>query len=95
MNSDYLFRETDIDHVNGIEHCNITTSDKAVKNRLANLAKKYPDQCVLIADNDDSSVWYHVPWKWICIRPPVKKNISEERRKELSEMMRNMRSNKE
>lgn len=95
MNSDFMFRETDIDHVNGVEHCNVTTGDKVVKNRLAKLAKEHPDQVVLMADNADSSVWYHVPWKWIQIRPPRKINMSEERRQELAEKMRSMSRNTE
>ena len=95
MNSDFMFRETDIDHVNGVEHCNVTTGDKVIKNRLSKLAKEHPDEVVLMADNKDGSVWYHVPWKWIQIRPPRKLNLSEEQRKEMAERIRRISKNTE
>ena len=44
------------------------------------------------AVNEDGSMLFHVPREWLTIRPPVKLNISEERRAELSEQMRRIRN---
>lgn len=89
---DMTFNETVIDHVNGAEICSVTSGDRKIKNALAKLHEKRPDDVVMMALNDDGSVWYHVPWDYIHISPPRKLNISEDRRRELSERMRNMPS---
>ena len=93
--NDLSFCETDIDHINGEDICSITTSDRKVKNLLAKLQSQHPDEVVPMAFNQDGSVWYHLPWDYIKIVPPRKLNISEERRKELSDRMRILRGNEE
>lgn len=91
--TDMTLTETVIDHVNGAVICNVSSGDRKIRNALAKLHEKYPDEVVPVAINEDGSVWYHVPWEYIRIVHPRKTRISEEKRKELSDRMRNLSSN--
>lgn len=75
-----VYDETVIDHVNGMPLCGISSGDRKVKNRLAKLAEQYPEQCVPQTINADGGVYYHVPWEWIVIRPPIKRKFTEEQK---------------
>ena len=80
------FNETAIDHMGRSDYAGVSTGEYSVKLRLSRLAEKYPDEVKMIADNTDGSVYYHVPWKWIKIRPP--RQISEEQRAASAERLR-------
>ena len=81
------FNETVIDHVGGIgcsdEWCGVSTGEISIKNRLEQLAEKYPQEVECVAKNSDGSVYYHVPWEWVKIKPP--KIVSEEVKARLAE----------
>lgn len=76
------FNETVIDHVGGIgcsdDWCGVSTGEMALKSKLEQLAKKYPDEVECISENDDGSVYYHVPWNWVKIYNPKKKLTEEQ-----------------
>ena len=75
------FNESVIDHIEGDEWCGVSTGEMVLKNKLEKLARQYPDEVECIAKNDDGSVYYHVPWKWIKIKRP--QVLSEEHKKAL------------
>ena len=82
------FNETVIDHIGGIgcsdDWCGVSTGEMAIKNRLERLAEQYPDEVECIAKNSDGSVYYHVPWRWVSIRHPVRYSEEQlERKKEI------------
>lgn len=57
------------------------------------LAEKHPDDCQIVADNEDGSICAHVPVAWIRISPP--KQYTEEQRQQMGERMRcNVSENK-
>lgn len=85
------FNETVFEHAAGRDYYGITTGERPVKNRLAKLAEQHPSECVCMAQNEDGSVFYHVPARWVTIRPPKKVEMTEERKAELAERMRNLR----
>lgn len=65
-------------------------SDKSV---IRKLSEKHPDDCQIIADNEDGSICAHVPVAWIRISPP--KQYTEEQRQQMGERMRrNVSENK-
>lgn len=70
----------------------VSTGHQIWKNRLMKLAEEHPEDVVVKAVNKDGSMLFHVPREWLTIRPPVKLNISDERRAELSEQMRRIRN---
>lgn len=83
-----VYNETVIDHINGEDHCNVSSGgDRKVSGLLKKLAEKHPEQCVLMGRDRDGSVWYHVPWDWITIRPPIVRKYTEEQRAAARERM--------
>lgn len=89
------YRETAIDHEAGAEYCGISTGERAVKTRLYKLRDKHPESVEIIAENPDGSVFAHIPWSWISIRPPKKINFSDEHIEALRERMKSARSTKQ
>ena len=79
------YRETAIEHEAGAEYCGISTGERAVKTRLYKLRDKRPESVEIIAENADGSVFAHIPWSWISIRPPKSINYTEEQKKALVE----------
>lgn len=57
--------------------------------RIRKYAQEKPDECKIVSDGNGAIV-AHIPSKWVNIRPPRQMNISDERRKELSERFKNM-----
>lgn len=56
------------------------------KNRLLKLKEKFPEDVGIIAQNEDGSLFAHIPAKWVKISPPPKqREMSEEERAELVE----------
>lgn len=82
------FNETAIEHIAGEELCGISTGERTMRNRLAKLAEQNPEQVKCIALNEDGSVYYKVPWRWVTVRKPRTVNFSDEQRAAMSERMK-------
>ena len=52
------------------ETASVTFSQRRFITRIRKLAEKYPDQARILAENEDGSVFAHVPVRWIRISPP-------------------------
>jgi len=85
---------TEFDHLAGDEQAAISTGERKIKTILSRLAKKHPEECVLIAENEDGSVYYHVPWSWLSIRPPKKMNLTDEQRQALRDRLEEAKRNR-
>ena len=59
--------------------------------KIRKLAKDFPDECEIVAENEDGSVLAHVPVSWVQITRR-KLNLSEEQRKQMAERLRNATS---
>lgn len=68
----------------------LTFSQGRYKSVIRKLSEKHPDDCQIIADNEDGSICAHVPVAWIRISPP--KQYTEEQRQQMGERMRQNRS---
>ena len=64
----------------------LTFSQGRYKSVIRKLAEKHPDDCQIVADNEDGSICAHVPVAWIRISPP--KQYTEEQRQQMGERMR-------
>lgn len=89
------YNATEFDHLAGEQTASISTGEMSVRNRLEKLAKKHPTECICIAKNTDGSVYYHIPWKWLSIRPPRTVTMSEEERKRKAAILQQYRAKKE
>lgn len=84
--------ETVFEHLDGNKTFTVSTDERTWKNRLVKLAEQHPDEVECVAVNRDGSVMFHIPASWVKIRPPRKVNMSDERKAELAERMRNIRN---
>lgn len=57
---------------------------------IRKLAEKHPEDCQIIADNEDGSICAHVPVSWLRISPP--RQYTEEQRQQMGERLRQNRS---
>ena len=87
------YNESVIEHLEGDTSCGISTGERTLKAKLGKLADAHPDEVRLVAENPDGSVFYKVPWKWISVRPPIKRNYSEEQIKAFTDRLRGLSGN--
>lgn len=78
---------TNVTHAAGSEEAIITTDDKPFRRKLDKLAETNPD-AVTIQDEQNGMKVYAVPWTWVSIKAPVKRNFTDEYRAELAERMK-------
>ena len=63
----------------------LTFSQGRYKSVIRKLSEKHPDDCQIIADNEDGSICAHVTVAWIRISPP--KQYTEEQRQQMRERL--------
>lgn len=68
----------------------LSFSQGRYKSVIRKLAEKQPEDCRIIADNEDGSICAHVPVSWIRISPP--RQYTEEQRQQMGERLRQNRS---
>ena len=86
--------ETSIERVQGDDYCLIYTGERKFINQLSELATQY-EEVEIKAVNEDGSILAHVPYDWFrFIKPPTKRNYTEEQRQAMSERMKNARQNR-
>lgn len=86
--------ETSIERISGDTYCNVYTGERKFANQLRQLQHDYPDE-VQLTDYSDGSVGAKVPYDWFrFIKPPSKRNYTEEQRKAMGERMKKARNNK-
>lgn len=58
--------------------------------RVRKLKEKYPDEVRIIAEpeNNDGCIYCELPKEWLKVQPPVKRNLTDEQRQELSDRMK-------
>ncbi len=87
--------ETSIDRVQGDNYCIVFTGEKKFINQLKEFSKLYPNDVKIQYENNDGSIEVKVPYNWFrFIKPPTKRNYTEEQRKAMSERMKRARENK-
>lgn len=64
----------------------VTFTQGRYKNRIRKLADDRPDECNIIAENEDGSLCAHIPTEWIRINPSVR--LTEEQRQQRAERLR-------
>jgi len=82
-------RETVIEHCEGDKYAAITAAEPSMVNRLKKLSRnlsrdraEISAQFEVIAENEDGSLFVHVPWSWVRIAPPRTLNLTEEQKEE-------------
>lgn len=85
--------ECAIEWIKNGKHAGVTAYPRsALKGKLLRLAIQYPDDVKIIKENDDGSVFAHVPIKWIRVQKPKKMNLTDEEKAKRAEIMRRARN---
>ena len=84
------FRENVIEFLNNEKRATVTFNQKRYIKKIMKLAEDRPDECKIIAVNDDGSVTAHIPTKWVKITPT--RILTEEQRLKLKERAIYLRS---
>lgn len=83
-----------IEWVKGAEYAGVTVpSGTALKSKLLRLAEEHPDEVKIMAENDDGSIFAHIPVRYIKISPP--KKMSDEQKEAASERFKQMWKDKQ
>ncbi len=82
--SGYGCNENVIEFIRDEERATVTFSQGRHKGRIRKLAKSHPEECQIIAENQDGSLCAHIPVGWVRISPP--KAVSESQREAGREM---------
>ena len=75
--------ENVIEFIKDSERATVTFCQGRYKSRIKKLAAKRPEECEIVAENQDSSLCAHIPVAWIKINPT--KQLPEEQRREIAE----------
>lgn len=51
-----------------------------IANRIRRLAKEYPDEVEIIRENNDGSVFFHIPLSYLHIYAPHKREMTDEQK---------------
>ena len=87
--------ETSIERVQGDIYCNVYTGERKFLNQLYQLKQEYPDE-VQLEDYGDGFVSAKVPYSWLrFVKPPTKRNYTDEQRQAMSERMKKARDKKD
>lgn len=83
-----------IEWIKGSKYAGVSVpSGTALKSKLLRLAEKNPDEVKIVTENEDGSMFAHVPVSYVKISPPRK--ISEEQKEAASERFRQMWKDKQ
>lgn len=81
--------EFSIEWIKGAEYAGVTVpSGTALKSKLLRLADKKPDEVKIIAENNDGSLFAHIPVNYVKISPP--RQVSDEQKEAASERFKQM-----
>ena len=83
-----------IEWIKGRDYAGVTVpSGTALKSRLLKLSEKNPYDVKIIANNEDGSIYAHIPINYVKINPPRK--VSDEQKKAAGERFRQMWNDKQ
>ena len=78
--------ENVIEFLENQERATVTFSQGRYKTRIRRLAAERPEECQIVAENQDGSLCAHIPVAWIKINPT--QQLTEEQREQRAENMR-------
>lgn len=89
------FRENNIEFYTNQETATASFTQLKMINKMERLAAEYPDECQILAHNDDGSILVHFPVSWVNVRRPIHRELTEEQRQELRDRLKGAREKRE
>lgn len=78
-----IVNENVIEFLRNQDTATVTFCQPRFANKVRALAKQYPEEVKITAENSDGSLVAHIPTRWICLKAP--RQLSEEERQVLSD----------
>lgn len=78
-----IVNENVIEFLRNQDTATVTFCQPRFANKVRTLAKQYPEEVKITAENEDGSLVAHIPTRWICLKAP--RQLSEEERRVLSD----------
>ena len=77
------------------EHGYFSSDERKFINKVRRLKEKYPDQVRILAEPEDNDgcIYCELPVEWFSVRPPVKRDLSDEQKAEIAERFKRVRMN--
>ena len=87
--------ETAINRIQGDNYCCVFTGERKLINKIKEYETLFPNEVKIKFINEDGSIVAYVPSNWFrFVKPPTKRNYTEEQRKAMGERMKKARDNK-
>ncbi len=86
-------RENAIEWYTRDDRVTVTLTQQRFKSKVKDYATKYPEEVKIIAENDDGSLYAHIPLRYLKISRP--REISEEQRAAAAERLAKYREQKD
>lgn len=84
-----------IDKITGEEYLTVYSNEKAIVNKIKELKSQHPTEVIIIKEYEDGTINAYFPSNWFrFIKPPTKRNYTEEQCKAMGERMKRARENK-
>lgn len=80
------FSENMIEWVKDAERATLSLSQRRTISRVKQLAAQYPEQCQILRENRDGSLYAHIPVGWVRINPGME--LTEEQKEKKAATMR-------
>ena len=84
--------ENAIEFITDSKRATVTFTQGRYKSRIKKLAKSHPEECQIVAENQDGSLCAHIPVEWVRINPSKELSVSE--RERLSNHAKNILNNR-
>ena len=84
--------ETSINYLTEDGHAVISTDERKWVNKINALKEEYPDEVEIRSVFKDGTVVAHIPKGWVRVRPPVKRNFTDEQKRKAAERMAMLRA---
>ena len=85
------YRENAIEFYSGDKTATVSFSQGRYINKIKKLAEKYPEECKIVAENDDGTLCAKIPTSWIRIYPGHGRKLTEEEKTASAERLRKYR----
>ena len=67
----------------------MSSDERRWVNKIRKLAESHPDEVTIIRepDENDGCIYCSLPVRWLNVRPPIKRNLTDEQRLAMSERL--------
>lgn len=70
---DEKYTENVIEWVKDEKRATLSLSQRRTISRVKQLSEQYPEQCQVLKENKDGSIYAHIPVSWVKIGPPAQR----------------------